>query len=445
MALLDGKVAIVTGAGHGIGRAHALELAKHGASVVVNDLGTSVTGDGADEKAADLTVELITQRGGTAVASYDDVSDYDGAGRMVQQAIDTYGQLDVLVNNAGIVRDGAIWNMSEADFDAVIKVHVKGTWAPSHHAARHWRDRAKAGEVFTGRVINTTSGAGPGRQLRPDELRHRQGRHRRDDPDPVARALQARRHRERGRPGRRHPHHRHHAGRAGGDRARGRARGRVEPHGPGGVVTAGGVAGVSDESQHITGQVIRAVAEDIVWMEGWSEGPTINNGGKRWDATKLGQQLATDVFKTEPPPACGTSADGRTAIASVSGSARARRARRGPRRRRRSGRWRRTRRPRRHGSSICSSRMRWWSSSVRTSRSCSTSPITGGSSDDVGGRRWRLRVRERGQQRPQRGDRVLVPRLARDEQVGLHTIGERHGHERRPLPSSARRLRTTLG
>jgi NAD(P)-dependent dehydrogenase (short-subunit alcohol dehydrogenase family) len=131
MALLDGKVAIVTGAGHGIGRAHALELARHGASVVVNDLGTSVTGDGADEKAADLTVDLIAQRDGTAVASYDDVSDYEAAGRMVQQAVDTYGKLDILVNNAGIVRDGAIWNMSETDFDAVIKVHVKGTWAPS--------------------------------------------------------------------------------------------------------------------------------------------------------------------------------------------------------------------------------------------------------------------------------------------------------------------------
>src|SRR5215204_2234461 len=136
MVLLDGKVAIVTGAGHGIGRAHSLELAKHGASVVVNDLGTSVTGDGADEKAADLTVELIAQRGGTAVASYDDVSDYDGAGRLVAQAVDTYGRLDVLVNNAGIVRDGAIWNMSEADFDAVLKVHLKGSWAPAHHAAR---------------------------------------------------------------------------------------------------------------------------------------------------------------------------------------------------------------------------------------------------------------------------------------------------------------------
>ena len=203
MALLDGKVAIVTGAGHGIGRAHALELAKHGASVVVNDLGT--LGHRRRRRREGRRPHGGAHRRSAAAprsANYDDVSDYDGAGRMVQQAIDTYGRLDVLVNNAGIVRDGAIWNMSEADFDAVIKVHVKGTWAPSHHAARHWRDRAKAGEVFTGRVINTDLGRRPGRQLRPDELRHGQGGHRRDDPDPVARALQARRDRERGRPGR---------------------------------------------------------------------------------------------------------------------------------------------------------------------------------------------------------------------------------------------------
>jgi NAD(P)-dependent dehydrogenase (short-subunit alcohol dehydrogenase family) len=300
MALLDGKVAIVTGAGHGIGRAHALELAKHGASVVVNDLGTSVTGDGADEKAADLTVELITQRGGTAVASYDDVSDYEAAGRMVQQAIDTYGKLDVLVNNAGIVRDGAIWNMSEADFDAVIKVHVKGTWAPSHHAARHWRDRAKGGEAFTGRIINTTSGAGlVGNFGQTNYATAKAG---------IAGMTQtlslelyklgvtvnA-------------------VGPAAATRITGTMPGapaviepedvpedewnRMDP-----AVSSPLVAWLaSDESQHITGQVIRAVAEDIMWMHGWSEGPTINNGGKRWDATQLGQQLATDVFKTRAP------------------------------------------------------------------------------------------------------------------------------------------------
>src|SRR3546814_10496900 len=167
MALLEGKVAIVTGAGHGIGRAHALELARHGASVVVNDLGTSVTGDGADQKAADLTVELIRERGGTAVASYDDVADHDSAGRMVAQAVEEYGHLDVLVNNAGIVRDAAIWNMSEVDFDAVIRVHLKGAWSPSHHAAKHWRDRVRAGEALPGRVINTTSGARPGGHFAP--------------------------------------------------------------------------------------------------------------------------------------------------------------------------------------------------------------------------------------------------------------------------------------
>jgi NAD(P)-dependent dehydrogenase (short-subunit alcohol dehydrogenase family) len=300
MALLDGKVAIVTGAGAGIGRAHALELAKHGASVVVNDLGTSVTGDGADQKAADQTVELITARGGQAVSNYDDVADYDGAGRLVAQAVDTYGKLDVLVNNAGIVRDTAIWNMGEGDFDAVIRVHLKGTWAPSHHAARHWRDRAKVGEVFTGRVINTTSGAGlVGNFGQTNYATAKAG---------IAGFTQtlslelyklgvtvnA-------------------VGPAAATRITGTMPGapavieadevpedefnRMDP-----AVSSPLVAWLaSDESQMVTGQVIRAVAEDIVWMRGWSEGPSISNGGQRWDAEKLGQQLATDVFGTRTP------------------------------------------------------------------------------------------------------------------------------------------------
>ena len=159
MGLLDGKVAIVTGAGHGIGRGHALELAKHGARVVVNDLGGSVTGEGASQD-ADLTVKLIEQRGGEAVANYGDVSDETQSGEMIQQAVDTWGQLDVLVNNAGIVRDSVIWNMPVSDFDAVMRVHVRGTWLPCHHAANHWRNRSKNGETFTGRIINTVSGAG---------------------------------------------------------------------------------------------------------------------------------------------------------------------------------------------------------------------------------------------------------------------------------------------
>ena len=141
MGLLDGKVAIVTGAGHGIGRGHAMELARQGAKVVINDLGSTVGGEGAS-KDADLTVKIIESRGGVAVANYEDVADHEGAGRMIAQAVDTWGQLDILVNNAGIVRDGAIWNMSSDDFDAVLRVHVKGTWGPSHWAAKHWRARS---------------------------------------------------------------------------------------------------------------------------------------------------------------------------------------------------------------------------------------------------------------------------------------------------------------
>jgi NAD(P)-dependent dehydrogenase (short-subunit alcohol dehydrogenase family) len=160
MGMLDGKVAIVTGAGHGIGRAHAMELAKHGARVVVNDLGGSVTGEGTG-KDADLTVEIIEKRGGEAVANYENVADHEGAGRMVAQAVDTWGRLDILVTNAGIVRDSAIWNMSESDFDAVINVHLKGMWSPCHHAAVHWRKVNKeTGQPVGGRVITTTSGAG---------------------------------------------------------------------------------------------------------------------------------------------------------------------------------------------------------------------------------------------------------------------------------------------
>ena len=300
MGMLDGKVAIVTGAGHGIGRAHAMELAKHGARVVVNDLGGSVTGEG-QGRDADLTVGIIEQRGGEAVANYEDVADHEGAGRMIAQAVDTWGRLDVLLTNAGIVRDSAIWNMSESDFDAVLRVHLKGMWSPCHHAARHWRQVNKdTGRPVGGRVITTTSGAGlvgnfgqtnyatakagvagftqtlslelwklgvtvnavgpaaatritatmPGAPpvIEPDEIPEDEWN-------------------------------------------------RMDP-----AVSSPLVAWLaSDESAHVTGQVIRAVAEDIVWMTGWTNGATLSNGGKRWDATKLGTQLATDVFGTRAP------------------------------------------------------------------------------------------------------------------------------------------------
>src|SRR5688500_1657225 len=143
MGLLDGKVAIVTGAGHGIGRAHALELAKHGAHVVVNDLGSSVRGEGSGRD-ADQVVEIIAQRGGTAVADYGDVSDEAAAEAMVARAHEEWGHLDILVNNAGIVRDRVIWNMSVDDFDLVMKVHVRGPWLTARAAAKRWREQVKA-------------------------------------------------------------------------------------------------------------------------------------------------------------------------------------------------------------------------------------------------------------------------------------------------------------
>jgi NAD(P)-dependent dehydrogenase (short-subunit alcohol dehydrogenase family) len=156
----EGRVAIITGAGRGIGREHALLLAHHGAKIVVNDLGGSMDGEGADASPAQQVVDEITALGGEAVANGDDVSDFAGAERLITTAIDAFGGLDILINNAGILRDRMLTNMSEAEWDAVIKVHLKGTFAPSRHAAAYWRERSKAGETNDARIINTTSPSG---------------------------------------------------------------------------------------------------------------------------------------------------------------------------------------------------------------------------------------------------------------------------------------------
>jgi NAD(P)-dependent dehydrogenase (short-subunit alcohol dehydrogenase family) len=156
----DDRVCIVTGAGRGLGREYALSLSRHGAKVVVNDLGGGRDGVGADAGPAQEVVDEITAAGGDAVANTDDVSSWDGAAALVQQAVDTFGRLDVLVNNAGILRDRMIFSMTEEEWDAVIRVHLKGTFAPSHHAAAYWRERSKAGETVDGRLVNTTSVSG---------------------------------------------------------------------------------------------------------------------------------------------------------------------------------------------------------------------------------------------------------------------------------------------
>lgn len=157
--LLEGRCAIVTGAGRGIGRAHALELARHGAAVVVNDFGVSLAGE-KTENPADQVVAEIEAMGGRAVANGADVADFAQAEAMVRQAIDTFGGLDILVNNAGFVRDRMLINSTEDEWDAVIRVHLKGHWAPLRHAGAYWRDESKAGRQRVARVINTSSGAG---------------------------------------------------------------------------------------------------------------------------------------------------------------------------------------------------------------------------------------------------------------------------------------------
>jgi NAD(P)-dependent dehydrogenase (short-subunit alcohol dehydrogenase family) len=299
MGMLDGKVAIVTGAGHGIGRGHALELAKEGAKVLVNDLGGSLAGEGTGRD-ADLTVDLIRERGGEAAANYGDVADYADAEAMVAQAVEEFGRLDVLVNNAGIARDKTIWNMDEADWDSVVRVHLKGTFAPTKHAVVHWRNRHKAGEDVSGaRIVNTTSGAGlTGNFGQANYTAAKMG---------IAaftmtvslevfsmgvtcNAI----------------------GPAGATRMAASIPGagiearepdefdewdRMDPSNSSPVVAWL----ASDKAGHVTGQVIRAVGDEIILMQPWSNGPSISAGKKRWEPAKLTPLVNADLFGCRAP------------------------------------------------------------------------------------------------------------------------------------------------
>jgi NAD(P)-dependent dehydrogenase (short-subunit alcohol dehydrogenase family) len=158
--ICEGRVAVITGAGGGLGRGHARELARQGASVVVNDLGGDVHGEGGSSSAAQQVVDEIRASGGTAVANGDDISTSEGAERLIRSALDTFGSLHAVVNNAGILRDRTIINLSQQDWDAVLGVHLRGTFLVTREAASHWRERSKAGETNDARVINTSSSSG---------------------------------------------------------------------------------------------------------------------------------------------------------------------------------------------------------------------------------------------------------------------------------------------
>ncbi|MGE3325144.1 MAG: SDR family oxidoreductase [Acidimicrobiia bacterium] len=160
MGALDGKVAIITGAGRGLGREHALLFASEGAKVVVNDLGGAADGSGSDQTPAEQVVAEIKAMGGEAIANADNVADWEGGQRLINAAVETFGDLNILVNNAGILRDRVIVNMTEAEWDAVIHVHLKGHFVPTRFAANYWREQVKAGKEVKAAIINTSSTSG---------------------------------------------------------------------------------------------------------------------------------------------------------------------------------------------------------------------------------------------------------------------------------------------
>ena len=304
MGLLDGKVAVVTGAGHGVGRGEALALAGAGARVVVNDLGGSVTGEGADKRPAEEVAQIIKDRGGEAVANFDDVADFAGSKNIIEQAIEAFGQLDVVVNNAGILRDKMIFSMSEEDFDSVIRVHLKGTWAMTRHASAHWREESKAGRQPRASVINTVSSAG----LQGQASQSNYG---------AAKAAIAALTRiaslELGRYG-----VRVNAIAPGGfTRMVGQAMKDIEVKEPDEFgefdrMNPGNSAPMvvwlaSDQALHVSGQVFRAVGNSIALYKPWALQPAVESNDKagkpaQWDPEQIGDAVNGEIFGSQAVP-----------------------------------------------------------------------------------------------------------------------------------------------
>ncbi|MGB8390536.1 SDR family NAD(P)-dependent oxidoreductase [Mycobacterium sp.] len=299
--LLDGKIALVTGAGHGIGRGHALELAKHGATVIVNDLGATLAGEGTG-KVADEVVQIIESRGGKAISDFSDVGDEQQVELAIERAYSQLGRLDIVVNNAGIVRDKAIWNMTVDDFDLVMRVHVRGSWLTSREVTRHWRAESKAndGAKVYGRIINTTSGAG---------LHGHFGQTNYSAAKAAIVGLTQTLSLELASigatanvisPGGRTRMSASMPGAAAPIEPDERAEDDFDPKDPSlGSPVVAWLA--SPEAGHVSGQVIRALGENLQLLKCWHPVATVSSGQKRWDANKLGVIMATDIFGTRNP------------------------------------------------------------------------------------------------------------------------------------------------
>ncbi|MCX7620698.1 MAG: SDR family oxidoreductase [Acidimicrobiales bacterium] len=295
MGLVEGKVALVTGAGRGVGRGEALELAAQGAKIVVNDFGGSMIGEGGDKAPADEVVDLIVSRGGEAVANYGNVANWDDAEAMVHQAIDTFGTLDILVNNAGILRDNSITKMTEEEWDSVIAVHLKGTFNTTHHACVYWQNESKAGRKRRAAIINTVSSAG----LQGNRGQANYGAAKAGIAAlTIITAIEGKR-----------------SGVRANAIAPGGATRMVNAAMPSIPIVEADQVGeddefnrlnpgnsapmvvwlASDEALHITGQVFRAVGDEIAHYRGWSLGPSVKTpkGPRKWDPAEISEAVAS--------------------------------------------------------------------------------------------------------------------------------------------------------
>jgi NAD(P)-dependent dehydrogenase (short-subunit alcohol dehydrogenase family) len=293
--ICEGRVVIVTGAGRGIGRAHALEFARQGARVVVNDLGAELDGTGSSNGPAGEVVDAIRAVGGEAVANGDDVADWDGADRLVRAAVDCFGRLDVLVNNAGFLRDRMLVTATEDEWDSVVRVHLKGHFCPTRFAAEHWREESKAGRQVDARIVNTSSGAG---------LLGSVGQGAYSAAKAGIAALTLVEAAELGRYGV--------TANAIAPAARTRMTERVfaqtmaKPDSGFDTMAPENISPVvvwlgSSESREVTGRVFEVEGGSISVADGWQHGPGVDKGA-RWEAAEVGAAVR-DLLAKAPPPA----------------------------------------------------------------------------------------------------------------------------------------------